>query len=374
MTVVNRLTLLFFLLSPILGTAQLDSLKANLLMRGDKKVQYPIKVKMEDSGRTFFTFGSELVIPYKDDKSQNLIFESEYMRRKTFSFKPEHLKKSPTITMDPFWVMTNNASFLFSQASFSEYWQGGGINNLNFGVRYDGNVTYVRKSFQHETSIALRHGFLRQRGNSFIKNEDDFQVVSKESYALNDEWNLSALVSLRTSLYKTFTINPEGSKGNLINNILSPGTFNLGTGVEYKSTKPKVGVYYSPLNLRTTMVLDPNLRSIYLPEEIAGFIRFEMGSLLRYDLDVELYQNIFLLSRAELFANYLFKFGNIDVNLEGGFRFKINKIFAATLLAQLIYDDDIRFNLRDESGLLTGRFGPRLQFRQAFNMQLNYAF
>jgi hypothetical protein len=370
----NSLWVSFFLLYQFALNAQVDTLRVQFIMRGDKKVQYPIKVKFEDSGRTFFTFGGEMVLPFTSDKNQNLLLDSEYMRKKSFQLKPEHLRKSPTITMDPFWVMTNNASFLFSQASFSEYWQGGGINNLNFGVRYDGNISYVRKAFQHETSIALRHGFLRQRGNSFIKNEDDFQIISKESYALGKQFNLSALISLRTSLYRTFTINPEGQKGNLINSILSPGTFNLGTGVDYKSNKPKVSVYYSPVNLRTTLVIDPSLRSIYLPEEVKGFIRFEMGSLLRYDLDIEILNNIFLLSRTELFANYLSKFGNVDVNLEGGFRFKINNFFAATLLTQFIYDNDIRFNLRDEEGQLTGRFGPRLQFRQAFNMQLNYSF
>lgn len=354
--------------------SQADTLRLNFVMRGGRSVQYPVKISIPGQNKKFFVFGSKAVITSLEKKPYNILIESDYLRKRNYQVTLNDFSESPTITLDPFWIMKNKATFFFSQVAFNEYWQGGGIDNLNFGVRYDGNLSYIRERFNHETQIFIRHGFLRQGGNAFIKNEDEVNIVAKESHRIGNHFNLSALISLRTSLYSTYSLNTDGTQGNLINDFFAPGTFNLGTGIDYNLSSKNFNLYYSPVNLRTTIVSIAELRPIYLPEGFEGAVRFEMGSLLRYNVDMEVYKNIFLFSKGEFFSNYLIKFGNIDVNLEGGMRFQVNNLFSANLVAQIIYDDDIRFNIRDDAGEPTERFGPRMQFRQAFNIQLSYAF
>src|SRR5690606_30706859 len=177
----------------------------------------------------------------------------------------DHFSEAPVITLDPFWIMVNKATFFFSQVSFNEYWQGGGIDNLNFGVRYDGNLSYVREKFNHETQIFVRHGFLRLCGNAFIKNEDEVNIVTKESHRIGNNLNISILLSLRTSLYSTYTLNTDGTQGSLINDFFSPGILNLGTGLDYNLPSKNFNLYYSPINLRTNIVAKEELRPIYMP-------------------------------------------------------------------------------------------------------------
>ena len=354
--------------------SQTDTLRLNFVMRGGKPVQYPVKITFPGTNKSMFVFGSKAIITNLEKKSYNILIQSDYLRKRNFQVTLDHFTNTPTITLDPFWIMVNKATFFFSQVSFNEYWQGGGINNLNFGVRYDGNLSYIREKFNHETLIFVRHGFLRQGGNAFIKNEDEVNIVAKESHRIGKNLNISALISVRTSLYSTYSLNTDGTQGNLINDFLSPGIFNLGTGLDYTLPTKNFNVYYSPINLRTNIVSKEELRSIYMPDGFDGAVRFEMGSLLRYNVDFEIFKNIFIFSRGEFFSNYLVNFGNIDVNAEGGLRFQVNNVLTASLMAQIIYDDDIQFNIRDEAGEPTDMFGPRTQFRQAFNIQLSYAF
>lgn len=366
------LSILF--LSHVMVNGQSDTLRIKFDVRGEKPLQYPVKVSIDGQNKSFVFFGNEAVIPVSERKAYNLTFESPYLRKRTYQFKPADFENKPKVTFDPFWLMRNNTTFFFSQVSFNDYWQGGGLNNLNVGVRYDGKISYVRGKFNHETEINVRHGFVRQGKNSFIKNEDDFNITAKESYVIGSKFHLSALISLRSSLYRTYSIQADGTKGTAINDLLSPGTVNVGTGLDYKITKPKVSIYYSPLNLKSTIVLDTLLRPVYLPADFRGAVRFEMGSLFRYECDIEMFRNINLISKGELFSNYLVNFGNIDVNVEMGVRFKVNNVFSTTLIFHTIYDDDIRFNIKDEEGKPTDHLGPRLQFRQALNMQLSYSF
>lgn len=366
------LFLLFF--TQLLTYGQTDTIRIKFDVRGEKPLQYPVKVAVDGLNKSFVFFGNEAVIPVPDKKAYNLTFESDYLRKKSYQFKTADFDKMPKVTFDPFWLMHNNTTFFFSQASFNDYWQGGGLNNLNVGVRYDGKVSFVRDKFNHETEINVRHGFIRQGKNSFIKNEDDLNITAKESYVIGSNFHLSVLLSLRSSIYRTYSINADGTKGAAINDFLSPGTINIGTGLDYKIAKPKFSFYYSPVNLKSTIVLDSLLRPVYLPADFEGAVRFEMGSLFKYEFDIETFKNINLISKGELFSNYLVNFGNIDINIEMGVRFKVNNVFSTTLIFHTIYDDDIRFNIKDQNGMPTDHLGPRLQFRQALNMQLSYSF
>ncbi len=77
-------------------------------------------------------------------------------------------------------------------------------------------------------------------------------------------------------------------------------------------------------NLQTTYGVDPGNK-----------MRAELGSYLRITYKDEIFTNVNLDSRLELFANYLENFGNIDVNWQNGLVMKINKLLTANFFSDL---------------------------------------
>ena len=92
-------------------------------------------------------------------------------------------------------------------------------------------------------------------------------------------------------------------------------------------------------------------------------------------------KNVNLLTRIDLFSNYIENPQNIDVNWETVLTLKINDWLSTTITTQLIYDDDIKLNVVepvfDDGGVLItpGSAGvPRTQFREVFALGLSFKF
>ena len=142
-------------------------------------------------------------------------------------------------------------------------------------------------------------------------------------------------------------------------------------------TKNKIlSVYYSPVNSKITYVNDKSLAQQYLAKEQNDKnIRYELGSLLRLELKTEILTNVFIHSIGTLFTNHLQDFGQVDVNIENKINFKVNKAISVNILTNLVYDDDILFDLKDQStGEIVGNKGPRTQFKEVLNIGLSHAF
>jgi hypothetical protein len=66
------------------------------------------------------------------------------------------------------------------------------------------------------------------------------------------------------------------------------------------------------------------------------------------------------------------------MNIENKLNFKINKLFSVNLLTQVIYDEDVLFDIPGTQGEVspdtTGHQGPRTQFREVLNIGLTHTF
>ena len=95
-------------------------------------------------------------------------------------------------------------------------------------------------------------------------------------------------------------------------------------------------------------------------------VRSEFGFLLTNQYQYEVFENIMLNSLIRLYSDYLNNFGNIDLEWEINFDFKVNKYVSAIFGSHLRYDDDIKTELiRNE---ITNEIivveGPKLQWKQ----------
>jgi hypothetical protein len=101
--------------------------------------------------------------------------------------------------------------------------------------------------------------------------------------------------------------------------------------------------------------------------------RGEFGSYLTAQFKKDIMENVNFESKIQLFSNYTQNPEYIDVNWENALLMKINKYLSASLINQLIYDEDIDIPTFDEDGNQIGA-GPKVQFKNIFGVGFTYKF
>ena len=84
--------------------------------------------------------------------------------------------------------------------------------------------------------------------------------------------------------------------------------------------------------------------------------------------------SVSLLTKLDIFSNYLNNPQNMDVSWETIVSFKVNKYISATLTTHLLYDDDIDIVIDSNGDGIIEATGPRTQFKQVLGIGFSYKF
>ena len=285
--------------------------------------------------------------------------------------------------VDSLWEKGGVASLGFNNTSFSTYWQAGGIPSQSLVTRLNVFANYKDKKQSWQNDLVLAYGLIRQgRANgetpiTWIKNEDRIELNSKYGYNFTKNLLISSQLNFRSQFAPGFQFgknNPTNiDSATQISDLFSPAYLNFGVGIDWQPVKG-VSVYYSPVNSKITIVADSVFRSRYIPPSITTEpVRYELGSNLTLKIRRELMENVTFQTSANFFTNYLDNFGLIDVNWETLTTAKVNNWLALTFSTNLIYDDDIRFQIEDDDPT-TASGGPRTQFQHVLTVALTYNF
>ena len=169
-----------------------------------------------------------------------------------------------------------------------------------------------------------------------------------------------------------------------ISGPLAPAYLLGSLGLDYKPNDD-FNMYISPVTSKITIVIDQDLANSgafgVTPADTSGGIivskgekaRFELGGYIRMEYRKKLMENITVLTKLDLFSNYLSNPQNIDVGWETLLTLKVNKYISATLSAHLIYDDDIDIaGDSDNDGEI--EYIPRTQFKEVLGIGFSYNF
>ncbi|GAB4406950.1 MAG: DUF3078 domain-containing protein [Bacteroidia bacterium] len=280
------------------------------------------------------------------------------------------------------WKKGGIASLGFTNAGFSTYWQAGGLPSQSALARVSMNAYYKDAKQSWQNDLVLAYGLIRQGSgeNSFIKNEDRIELTSKYGYNFSPKMLISGQLNFRTQFAPGFQFNaqaPMSVPEDTISNFLAPAYLNFGLGVDWQPTS-NISIYYTPVNSKVTIVTIEEFRPIYIPQDITtGAVRYELGSNLTVKLQQELAKNVNFKSTANFFANYLENFGNIDVNWETLTTAKVNNWLAVSFATNLIYDDDVKFEIVKDDPATPGNeqfLGPRTQFQHILSLGITYTF
>jgi len=262
-----------------------------------------------------------------------------------------------------------------THASFKN-WNAGGQNTISWIALFDAQANYKKNKFSLDNGLSLAYGQNRILRTPWAKTDDVISLFSKAGYKISDKWNAALLLDFKSQ----FDLGKDAD-GIFSSKFMAPGYLTIALGAEYKPND-KFQMLISPLAGKLTFVndftlvnagafgVDP-LTDLYGNNGYA--LRKEFGAFVKFLYTDKVMENVTFKGKLELFSNYLHNPGNIDVNLETMFNFKINKWLSASWAFNMIYDDDINIKVYDQDANVIG-FGPRAQIKNVLSMGISYTF
>lgn len=266
-----------------------------------------------------------------------------------------------------------------TQSSFVN-WNAGGRNNLSVIGYISASADYKKDRWQWKNNLELALGgmlYLDKEGRDggLQKTDDKIDFATNIGYKMADKWYLSMIGGFKTQFLDGFAYPNDSVR---VSTFMAPGYANFALGIDF-TPNDKFSLFISPLATKMTFVLDDTLANAgAFGVENATFstngdviskskgFRGEIGAYLRMTYNKELFKNVNLKTKLELFSNYANNPQNIDVNADMLWTFKVNSWLSASLNWTLIYDDDIA--IRDSKGGV----GPRTQFKSVLGLGLSY--
>ena len=267
-----------------------------------------------------------------------------------------------------FWGTGGTSSVTFSQVSLKN-WAAGGESSYSLNSMINLFAKYKKDKLSWDNTLDFGYGIIKQEGRQVRKTDDKIDIKSKFGYEAASNWYYSGAFSFKTQFAKGFKYNEDQGTRKLISDFMSPAYMLLSLGMDYK---PDDGfnMLISPVTGKTTVVLDDTLSQAgAFGVEEGNKVRNEFGGYLKIAYTKDIWDNVTLNTKIDLFSNYLDEPGNVDVNWELLVSMKINEFLSANINTQLIYDDNIQYI--DEDG---NEHGPRIQFKEVFGVGFSYKF
>jgi hypothetical protein len=287
-----------------------------------------------------------------------------------------------TVAVRSIWDFGGTGTVNFSQVSLHN-WAAGGQNSLSvLGIlNLYGNYKQGKNTWNN--TLDLTYGSVKLEGQRLRKSDDRLELNLKYGRQASSKWFYTGQLNTRTQLTPTYT----PTRDSILSNFMSPAFIIASVGMDYKPN-PKLSVFISPFTGKFTAVLDQAMADQgafgVRPAErdaegslIKGTgerLREEFGGFVNVRFRHEVFKNITLQSKADLFSNYLRNPQNVDLNWETLVDFKVNKFVSASIFVHMIYDDDILIDVdRSGDGTMDGK-GPRLQLKETLGIGLSYKF
>lgn len=282
------------------------------------------------------------------------------------------------------WQRKNSIGFDLSEIAFVN-WSAGGVSSVSGLAKTAFSRIYTNGNFKWGNELLMRYGMNKQDGLEWRKTDDAFVFNSTAGYRRDtlSNWYHSAKFSFNTQFTSGYNY-PNTAES--ISKAFAPAYIFLGVGAEYSNKEEKINLYFSPLTMKNTLVLDQRLadlgsfgvdKAVYDPITGAKLhdgkkTRTEVGILVTSHVKREIFKNMNLENRLSLYTDYLNNFGNIDVDWQLQLDFVVNEYVKANVGLHLIYDDDIKST--EEVNGEQVQAGPKVQLKQSLGIGMVYNF
>lgn len=282
----------------------------------------------------------------------------------------EAVKRDTTSDRSKAWKRSGFAGINFTQVNLSN-WAAGGSNSISGLVQFKYVANYKDEMNSWDNLIDLAYGISQEGDENPRKSDDKIDISTKYGRFAFKNWYYSTLASFRSQFDKGFNY-PNDSIA--ISNFLAPGYVTLALGMDYKPND-HFSLLASPIAGRLIIVNDDRLANLgAFGVDSSKNTKMEVGAMVRLLFKKDIMENVGLINKLELYADYTTDPSKVDVNWEVTLNMKINQYISATLSTQLIYDEDTEIAIDSNSDGQIDRFGPRTQFKEVLGVGLSYRF
>ncbi|MBP8850942.1 MAG: DUF3078 domain-containing protein [Breznakibacter sp.] len=284
------------------------------------------------------------------------------------------------------WKTGGIASITMSQTSLTN-WSSGGQNSMSMNGLLVTFARYKKGKNQWDNGLNIGYGLQKQgEVKSYMKTDDKIEISSKYGRQAVGNFFYSGLVTAKTQFSAGYNYPNDSVK---ISNWMAPAYLTVAIGMDYKPNT-YLSAFLAPVTGRFTYVGDDDLANTgafgvdpaeydalgnmitpgkNLREEFGGYFRLVYN---KSDYKSEILKNVAVVTKLDLFSNYLNNPENIDVSWETLIGLKVNKYLTVNLTLHLMYDDDIKITEEDEATGLTVEKGPNIQFKEILGVGIGY--
>ncbi len=282
------------------------------------------------------------------------------------------------------WEKKNTLGFDLSEIAFVN-WNAGGVSSVSGLFKGDFVRRLTLSKSKWGNVLTVRYGLNKQDGVEWRKTDDVFKFDSNYGFRRDtaSNWFHSARFSFATQFTEGFAY-PNTERA--ISKAFAPAYIFLGVGAEYSNKPKRINFYFSPLTMKTTLVLDERLanqgafgvtpaRIDPLTGEITSpgsRSRTELGILSTSHVKWDVYKNMNVENKLSLYTDYINNFGNIDVDWQFNLNMIVNQYVKASVGLHVIYDDDIKAKEEIDGQQVT--VGPKIQLKQTLGIGVVYSF
>jgi len=249
---------------------------------------------------------------------------------------------------DPTWKMALVGNLNLTQASFSN-WSQGGENTLGWQLTFDGRLVWHKGQVEVANRLRLGYGMTQVGEAEARKSVDELVVETICTYRAGLFVDPYVGVGVTTQMGKGYDY--QDSSKVAISDFADPVyvTQSAGIGKRYGEVlRSRLGFALKQTftDKYPTYSDDPSTEKVEKR-------RFEVGAELAADLNLKLTERILLTSAFHAFSN-LKATNEIDVTWDTTLSAKVEKYLAVSLNVKVVYDRDVSKKRQIKEGLAIG--------------------
>lgn len=279
-----------------------------------------------------------------------------------------------------FWSQRTKLGVDFHEVAFQN-WNAGGTNSISLLFKANLQRTLHSRNIRWKNEFIAEYGISAEKGRKLRKTDDRLEFISTVGYRADTltNWFYSAKLNFKSQFDNGYDY---PNRDEIKSGFMKPGYLFTGVGADYFKESKDLSVYLSPVTLKTTFVLDRRLADNgefgVKPAKKDAFgniishskgVKSEFGILITNTYTVELSKNIKMDHRITLYTDYLDDFGNVDIDWNLQFAFKVNDFVEASLGSHIIYDDDTKTTRTNAEGEEV-KGGAKVQWKQQLGIGL----
>ncbi len=295
-------------------------------------------------------------------------------------------QESDSVKTSPLFDAGGKASLVFNQIAFVN-WAKGGENAFSTTSLVNLYANMKKNKLSWENNADLKFGLQNSEQYGLRFNEDLIDLSSKFGYKALEQFYYTFLMNFKSQFAAGYNYPDDSTE---VSRFMAPGYLIVSLGMDYQPTD-YLSLYISPMTGKFIFVQDEEIanRGSYTNEpakrDADGAIiqkgaqsLADFGAYLKANFKYEIFENIEIASKLELFNNYTDKNisnrANIDVDLETNINMKVNEFISAGAFFRLLYDHDIKspiYKMIEGDKTKVGE-GPRLQVKESIGISISY--